>query len=216
MTVQVAVRRPLTVAITDNNLRNMRTQAPLLAPVFRSEGQARLLAVVLLGADELSITDLAERAHLAYPTAHREVARLLSAGILVERVVGKSRLVRANPESPLTAPLREILLVATGPVTLLAEEFAVVPGVEAAFLHGSFAARIRGVQGPAPHDVDVIVVGSPDAGAVFDACERVARLVGRPVNPTIVTREELQHNSGFLDHVRSNPIVPVIGDVPWQ
>ncbi len=188
----------------------------MLAPVFRSEGQARLLAVVLLGADELSITDLAERAHLAYPTAHREVARLLSAGILVERVVGRSRLVRANPESPLTSPLREILLVATGPVTLLAEEFAVVPGVEAVFLYGSFAARIRGVQGPAPHDIDVIVVGSPDAGAVFDACERVARLVGRPVNPTIVTREELQHNSGFLDHVRSNPIVPVIGDVPWQ
>lgn len=216
MTVQVGERDALTIALTDNNLRHMRTEAPLLAPVFRSEGQARLLAVVLLGADELSITDLAERAHLAYPTAHREVARLLNAGILVERVVGRSRLVRANPESPLTAPLREILLVATGPVTLLAEEFATVPGVEAVFLYGSFAARMRGVEGPAPHDVDVMVVGSPDAGAVFDACERVERLVGRPVNPTIITREELQRSTGFLDHVRSSPIVPVMGDVPWQ
>ena len=216
MTPQVGDREALTIPITDNNLRYMRTEAPLLAPVFRSEGQARLLAVVLLGADELSITDLAERAHLAYPTAHREVARLLSAGILVERMVGRSRLVRANPDSPLTAPLREILLVATGPVTLLAEEFATVPGVEAAFLYGSFAARMRGVEGPAPHDVDVMVVGSPDAGAVFDACERVERLVGRPVNPTIVTREEFQRSTGFLDHVRSSPIVPVMGDVPWQ
>lgn len=216
MPVQVGGSKALTVAITDNNLRHMRTEAPLLAPVFRSEGQARLLAVVLLGADELSITDLAERAHLAYPTAHREVARLLSAGILVERVVGRSRLLRANPESPLTSPLREILLVATGPVTLLAEEFATVPGVEAVFLYGSFAARMRGVEGPAPHDIDVMVVGSPDAGAVFDACERVERQVGRPVNPTIVTREELQHSTGFLDHVRSSPIVPVMGDVPWQ
>jgi predicted transcriptional regulator len=50
--------------------------------VLRSDGQARLLAVVLLGEDELSITDLAERAHLAYPTAHREVPRLIEAGIL--------------------------------------------------------------------------------------------------------------------------------------
>jgi len=193
----------------------MRTQAPLLAPVFRSEGQARLLAEVLLGADELSIADLAERARLAYPTAHREVARLLRAGILVERVVGKSRLVRANPESPLTAPLREILLVATGPVTLLAEELAPVSGVEAVFLYGSFAARMRGVEGPAPHDIDVMVVGSPEAGAVFDACERVERLVGRPVNPTIVTAAELRQHSGFLDQVRSSPIVPVLGEVPW-
>lgn len=216
MPVQVGGSKALTVAITDNNLRHMRTEAPLLAPVFRSEGQARLLAVVLLGADELSITDLAERAHLAYPTAHREVARLLSAGILVERVVGRSRLLRANPESPLTSPLREILLVATGPVTLLAEEFATVPGVEAVFLYGSFAARMRGVEGPAPHDIDVMVVGSPNAGAVFDACERVERLVGRPVNPTIVTRDELQHSTGFVDHVRSSPIVSVWGDVPWQ
>lgn len=193
----------------------MRTQAPLLAPVFRSDGQARLLAVVLLGGDEVSISDLAERAHLAYPTAHREVARLLEAGILAEREVGRARLIRANQASPLTGPLREILLVATGPVALLAEELAPLAGVDSAFLYGSFAARVRGVEGPSPRDIDVMVVGTPDAAAVYDACERVERLVGRPVNPTIVTVEELGRGSGFLEHVRANPIVPVLGALPW-
>jgi hypothetical protein len=53
---------------------------------------------------------------LAYPTAHREVARLVDAGILSERQVGRTRLIRANDESPLVHPLREILTVATGPV----------------------------------------------------------------------------------------------------
>ena len=187
----------------------------MLAPVFRSEGQARLLAVLLLGGEELSITDVAARAHLAYPTAHREVGRLVEAGILVERLVGKSRLLRGNPESPLTAPLRDILLVATGPVALLAEEFADLAGVEAVFLYGSFAARVRGVGGPAPHDVDVMVIGSPDPDAVYAACERVEGLVGRPVNPTIVTREEFRADSGFLASVRANPVVPVVGEVPW-
>ncbi|MEA4944800.1 MAG: winged helix-turn-helix domain-containing protein [Propionicimonas sp.] len=194
----------------------MRTEAPLLAPVFRSEGQARLLAVLLLGEAELSITDLAARAHLAYPTAHREVTRLLDAGILAERGVGRSRLIRANPDSPLTDPLRQILLVATGPVALLAEEFAAVPGVESAFLYGSFAARMQGIDGPAPQDIDVMVVGTPDAAAVYDACERVEQLVGRPVNPTIITHEELSRESGFLDHVRANPIVLVTGELPWR
>jgi DNA-binding transcriptional ArsR family regulator len=193
----------------------MRTQAPLLAPVFRSDGQARLLAAMLLGNDELSITDLAERSHLAYPTAHREVARLLEAGILAEREVGRTRLIRANQTSPLTAPLREILLVAAGPVALLAEEFASLDGVESAFLYGSFAARVRGVEGPSPQDIDVMVVGTPDAAAVYDACERVERVVGRPVNPTIVTSEELEQESGFLENIRANPIVPIVGTLPW-
>ena len=66
----------------------MRTEPPLLAPIFRSDGQARLLSTMLLTGDELSITDLAKRADLAYPTAHREVARLMEAGILSERQVG--------------------------------------------------------------------------------------------------------------------------------
>ena len=61
----------------EDSLSYMRTEAPLLAPIFRSDGQARLLSTVLLTGDELSLTDLAERAGLAYPTAHREVGRLL-------------------------------------------------------------------------------------------------------------------------------------------
>ncbi len=188
----------------------------MLAPVFRSDGQARLLAVLLLGGEEFSITDLAERAGLAYPTVHREVGRLLAAGVLVERQVGKSRLIRANPSSPLTAPLRDILLVSTGPVVLLAEEFGVLPGIESAFLYGSFAARVRGVDGPAPNDIDVMVIGTPDAEEVYDACERVERLVGRPVNPTIVTRAEFGVPSGFLAGIRENPTVLVLGELPWR
>jgi predicted nucleotidyltransferase len=193
----------------------MRTQAPLLAPIFRSDGQARLLAALLLGGDELSLTELAERARLAYPTAHREVARLLDAGILAEHSVGRTRLIRANADSPLVAPLRQILLIATGPVVLLADELRAIASIEAAFLYGSFAARSRGVEGPAPSDIDVMVVGTPDPGAVHDACERVERLVGRPVNVTILARPELDKESGFLADVRSHPVVPILGEVPW-
>lgn len=191
----------------------MRTEAPLLAPVFRSEGQARLLAALLLpGGDELTIAGLADRAHLAYPTAHREVARLLEAGVLAERQAGRSRLVRANEDSPLVAPLREILLVATGPVVLLAEELASIRGVERAFLYGSFAARVSGVRGNAPADIDLMVIGSPDPVEVYDAVQRVEAVVGRPVNPTILTPREWSQDSGFLTQVRSGPMVPVVGE----
>jgi DNA-binding transcriptional ArsR family regulator len=198
------------------NLRYMRTEAPLLAPIFRSDGQARLLSTLLLTGDELSVTDLAKRAGLAYPTAHREVARLVDAGILSERQVGRTRLIRANGESPLVDPLREILTIATGPVVMLAEELARIDGIESAFLYGSFAARMLGDAGPAPHDIDVMVVGEPDVDAVYEACARIEAAVHRPVNPTILTPEEFAAPSAFLDNVRSGPAVAVIGELPWR
>ncbi|MHA7292754.1 nucleotidyltransferase domain-containing protein [Arthrobacter sp. HLT1-21] len=194
----------------------MRTEAPLLAPIFRSDGQARMLSTLLLTGDELSVTDLANRASLAYPTAHREVARLADAGILSERYVGRTRLIRANHESPLVDPLRKILMVATGPVVILAEEFSRIDGIESAFLYGSFAARMRGETGPAPHDIDVMVLGEPNVEAVYEACARTEAAVHRPVNPTILTPEEFAAPSAFLDNVRRGSMVAVIGELPWR
>jgi DNA-binding transcriptional ArsR family regulator len=191
------LRRALTIDITEDNLSYMRTEAPLLAPIFRSDGQARLLSSLLLTGDELSVTDLAKRAGLAYPTVHREVARLLDAGILSERQVGRTRLIRANGESPLIGPLR-------------------IDGIESAFLYGSFAARMLGDAGPAPHDIDVMVLGEPDVDAVYEACTRVEAAVHRPVNPTILSPEEFAAPSGFLDNVRSGPAVAVVGELPWR
>ena len=192
----------------------MRTEAPLLAPIFRSDGQARLLSTILLG-DDASLTQLADRAGLAYATAHREVGRLLDAGIFVEHQVGRTRVIGANETSPLVPPLREILLISTGAVRLLADEFSRIDGIEHAFLYGSFAARMRGVPGVAPNDIDVMVIGTPDVGTVYDVASRVEESVHRAVNPTILTRAEAEGDSGFLEHVFAGPTVPVMGVSPW-
>ena len=195
----------------------MRTVPPLTAPLFRSDGQARLLAELFLsGAEELNVRELAARVGLSYATAHREVERLLESGLLSERRVGQARLVRPDPTSPLAAPVRELLLVSAGPVPLLATELRTLSGVKSAFLFGSFAARLTGERGAAPADVDVMVVGTPEPMAVYEACRRVSEQVRRDVNPTIMTPEELDVPSGFLTQVREGPVVPVIGEVPWR
>ena len=69
---------------------------------------------------------------------------------------------------------------------------------------------------PAPHDIDLMVLGAPDVDAVYEACTRVESAVRRPVNPTILTPEEFAASSGFLDNVRSGPVVAVIGELPWR
>jgi hypothetical protein len=63
----------------------------------------------------------------------------VDADILSERQVGRTRLIRANDETPLVDPLREILTIATGPVVVLAEELARIEEIESGFLYCSFA-----------------------------------------------------------------------------
>ncbi|MFE6558517.1 MarR family transcriptional regulator [Nocardioides sp. NPDC057767] len=192
----------------------MRSPAPVLAPLFRSEAQALLLSELLLPGEEMSMTDLAERAGLPYPTVHREVARLLDAGLLVDRRVGRTRLVRGNEQSPLLAPTREILLTVTGPAVLIREALEGLDGIERAFIFGSFAARAKGEPGPPPNDIDLMVIGTPDVRAVYEVCREVSASVGRTVNPTIMSPEEAEEQTGFLEEVRANPVIEIHGGGP--
>ncbi len=101
--------------------------------------------------------------------------------------MGRTRLVRADDESPSASLLREILTVVTGPVVMLAEELGRIVGIGSAFPYGSCAARLLGDAGPAPHDSDVMVLGEPDVDAVYEACTGVEATVHRPVDPTVLT-----------------------------
>lgn len=112
--------------------------------------------------------------------------------------------------------MREILRVATGPVVMLAEELGRIDGIGSAFVNGSFAARMLGDAGPAPRDIDVMVLGQPNADAVYEACTRIEAAGHGAVNPTILTPEEFAESSGFLENVRSGPAVVVIGELPWR
>jgi hypothetical protein len=68
---------------------------------------------------------------------------------------------------------------------VVAEEFADLPGVTHVVIYGSWAARYAGIDGPAPADVDVLVVGNPARAKVYTAAERAEAGLGMPVNPTV-------------------------------
>ena len=147
----------------------MRTVASPLAPLFRSDAQARVLTALFLPVEhQVNLSELAEQTGVSYGSVHREVERLVDAGILTEERWGKARYVRPNQSSVLWRPLRDLVTAAFGPVPLLRTAFEGVPGVAAMALFGSYAARLAGNPGPPPGDVDVLVIGQPDAGAVYD------------------------------------------------
>jgi DNA-binding MarR family transcriptional regulator len=192
----------------------MEMIAPPFLPLFRSPGQARLLAELFLRAPAtgLGLTELARRSKLAIGTAHREVNRLEGAGIVHSERVGKERRVRASETSPFHAELRGLLLKAFGPALALAQELAEVPGVQEAFIFGSWARRYEGEPGEPPADLDLLVVGDPAPDLVYAACRRAEARLGLAVNPTVLSQDEWEsRQSGFLRRVREGPRVPVVG-----
>jgi DNA-binding transcriptional ArsR family regulator len=190
----------------------MRSDAPRLLPVLRSQHQADLLTTLLLHPDqEYTIAELARRLSIPQSTVSGEVRRLADAGILGVRPVGRARLVSANENSRLVGPLTELLTLTYGPHVVVADEFASLQGVVLVVIFGSWAARYRGQRGRPPNDVDVLVVGKPDRVAMYAAAERAESRLGQPVNPTVCSPDQWAHpTEPFVREIKSTSYVPVI------
>jgi predicted nucleotidyltransferase len=191
----------------------MQVPTPPLLPLLRSRLQAELLTLVLLSPGrEWSLTELADRAGGSLSSAQREMARAEQAGVVSSRRLGSTRLVSAA-ESPLTGPLTELLIRSFGPCQVVAEELAGIPGVEAAYLFGSWAARYEGEPGRAPADIDVLVIGNPDRDELDDAAQRAGARLAREVNVTIrSSRWWREGDDGFRAEVKTRPLIPVLPD----
>jgi len=189
----------------------MRSVSPALMPIFRSHHQAELLTLLLLHPDQdYSVTDLARRINVPLTTLHREVARLEAAGLIQSRAVGRSRLVRANTTSRVVPALTDLLLATFGPVPVVAEEFAGLRAIKIA-LFGSWAARYRGEPGPAPNDVDVLLVGDVDRDDAYEAARRAEHRLGFPVNPTLLTASRWEGGDDPLTRtIKSSALVDVL------
>lgn len=82
----------------------MREGPPPLFPLLRSQLQGRVLARLFLGGGEESVAELAAAAEGDPGNAAREIARLESAGVVVSRRVGRTKLVRANKSAAFYRP----------------------------------------------------------------------------------------------------------------
>lgn len=89
----------------------------------------------------------------------------------------------ADPESRYTRPLTELVSLAFGPQFVVDEEFGDLGAVTVG-IYGSWAARHAGVTGPAPNDVDVMVIGDVPRRDMYEAAERAEQRLGLPVNPS--------------------------------
>ena len=195
----------------------MRSEAPALLPILRSQHLAEILTLLLLHPDsEYSMSDVASKLGLPLSTVQRELTRLSSAQLIHERRVGRSRLVSADPASRYTRPLTELVTLAFGPRLVIGEEFRSLDAIAVA-IYGSWAARYEGIAGRAPHDVDVLVIGEVPRRYLYEAAERAEQRLGVPVNPVLCSLSRwFAVSDPLIQQIRSAPVVWVVGDEPRE
>ena len=191
--------------------RDVPTVAPQLLTVFRSRLQGELLALVLVDPDRpWTIDELAQRMGEPYQTVAAEVRRLQQADLITVSVIGRTKHLSANTANPYIQPLTQLAIMAFGPPLVIHEEYSGVAGIDEMYIYGSWAARYRGESGPTPHDIDLLIIGTPDRDEVYDAAQRAQRRLGRQVNPTLRTQAQWDTaTDGFSTQLRSSPMIQI-------
>ncbi len=188
-------------------MRSVSVKRPQLAPIFRSETQLQILAVIYLEPGQhFALADVVARLSRPQPTVAREVARLVEAGLLESELVRGRRSVWAATESPIFAELESLLLKTVGPKPIIEGELAGLAGSWRALIYGSWARRFAGQGGPVPNDIDLLIVGAVDVRDARERADRASARLHRDVNITVLSQVEWdEQKSGFVRELREAP-----------
>lgn len=192
---------------------NPSDSSPLADALFPKVRQ-RVLAV-LFGTPDRSFyaNEVIALAQSGTGAVQRELAGLSEAGLLSVRKQGNQKHYQANASAPVFAELRGLVLKTMGVADVLRTALArLAAQIDAAFIYGSVARQ----QDTAQSDVDVLIVSSTlGCGEVFGALEAATVSLGRKVNPTLYTPEDIakriQQDSAFVTRVLQQPTVWLIG-----
>jgi predicted nucleotidyltransferase len=185
-----------------------------LADALFSGTQQRVLGLVF-GQPERSFyaTELIGLTGAGSGAVQRELARLAQSGLVNVRPLGNQKHYQANPDSPIYGELCGIAQKTVGLAEPLREALAPMAAqIAVAFVFGSVAKR----QDTAASDIDLMLISDRLGYAdVFAALEAVSVRLGRPVNPTLMTRKELakrvKNDNAFVTRVLSQPKLWLIG-----
>jgi predicted nucleotidyltransferase len=195
-------------------MKSRQTSSKGLADALFSTTQQRVLGL-LFGQPERSYyaTELIGLTGGGSGAIQREIARLEQSGLVTVRRLGARKHYQANPESPLFEELVGIARKTIGLAGPLREALApVAKRIAAAFVYGSVAKK----HDTARSDIDLMVVSDKLTYAdAFRALEPLRARLGRPVNPTVMTRQELakrlKSGNAFVKRVLQQPKIWVIG-----
>lgn len=185
-----------------------------LADALFSGTQQRLLGL-LFGQPDRSFyaTELIQLAGVGSGTVQRELVRLAQSGLVTVKPVGNQKHYQANPASPIYEELCGVVRKTVGlaePLRAALTPF--ISQIKVAFVYGSIAKK----EDTASSDIDLMVVSDTlTYGDLIVALQTVAELLGREVNPNILTQQDftnrLKEKGAFVSRVMAQPKVWLIG-----
>ncbi len=185
-----------------------------VASALFTKAQQRVLGV-LFGNPGRSfyVNEIIALAECGAGAVHRELARLAAADLVTVTRVGNQKHYQANAATSVYEELRGLVLKTSGLADVISAALAPVASlISAAFVFGSVA---KG-RDTASSDVDIMVVSESVTYAdLFGVLEEAAAQLGRPVNPTVYSQQELgqrlRQGNAFVERVLSQPKIWLIG-----
>lgn len=182
-----------------------------LAVIVASRVKAEIFRLLFgLRRPELHLREIVRQSGLALGTVQQELKGLTAVGLLNSRRDGNRVYFSANLDHPAHRELSALVLKTSGLVGVLGKALS-GPEVQLAFVFGSIA---RG-ETRAESDVDLMVISSIGLRRLSQLLSGVAEVVGREINPHILTPEEFRERKRNKDHfvtsVLAAPILFVKG-----
>jgi predicted nucleotidyltransferase len=192
-----------------------RPEAPTsLADALFTTTQQRVLAL-LFGQPSRSFfaSELIELTASGSGAVQRELKRLVSSGLLTVRRIGKQKHYQANPDSPVFAELRGLVLKTVAMVEPIRQALEPLASqIALTLLYGSVA---KGTD-TAASDIDLLIVADQlTLEDLYSALAPVEKDLDRKISPTLYTSKEFADRkaagNAFLTRVLAGEHLVLIG-----
>jgi len=191
----------------------MRTSAPPVLPIFRSEMQLRLLGLLLLQPERSwTLPELARSVAAPQSSVHRELGRAEASGVIRRDASARPHRFAAAQDDPLYGPLAALLSRSIGIEGQLRVALS-RPDVTAAAIFGSWA---DGTRRPGS-DIDVLVIGDADLQDLRRRVRPIGRSAGRTIDVALLAPDEFRqlrkNEASFARRVLEAPTIALVGDL---
>src|SRR6184192_339518 len=128
------------------------------------------------------LRQLARLTNIALGPVQREIRQLVEAGLVSKKTIGTQTLYSANLDSPVFREIKGLVTKTVGMHDVVAEALSSLRDeINLAFVYGSVARSSEREHS----DVDVMVVGKVDFGAIVEKLRDAEKTLNREINPTV-------------------------------
>lgn len=142
----------------------------------------------------------------------RELLKFHHDDLVTTQRVGNLLYYTVNTTHPLFKELKSIVTKTVGVAGLLKSALSAVNDITIAFIYGSFAAKKE----TGSSDVDLMIIGSPNASSLHETLARVERRLQREINPTVYSMREYRAKKrakrGFITELLRRPRIMLKGN----